>query len=46
VTTLSLLAPVRALRDAEVWPRPLQRPIRVWHGSATATSAIAVTTTG
>jgi alkanesulfonate monooxygenase SsuD/methylene tetrahydromethanopterin reductase-like flavin-dependent oxidoreductase (luciferase family) len=25
-----------ALRDAEVWPRPLQQPIRVWHGSATS----------
>ena len=22
------------LDQAEVWPRPLQRPIRVWHGSA------------
>lgn len=25
-----------ALEDAEVWPRPYQRPIRVWHGSATS----------
>ncbi|MFH9861378.1 LLM class flavin-dependent oxidoreductase [Streptomyces sp. NPDC017202] len=25
-----------ALTDAEVWPRPYQRPIRVWHGSATS----------
>ncbi|WP_063731419.1 LLM class flavin-dependent oxidoreductase [Streptomyces sp. RTd22] len=25
-----------ALTEAEVWPRPLQRPIRVWHGSATS----------
>ena len=24
------------LTEAEVWPRPLQRPIRVWHGSATS----------
>ena len=24
------------LTDAEVWPRPLQQPIRVWHGSATS----------
>ena len=24
-----------ALTGAEVWPRPLQHPIRVWHGSAT-----------
>ncbi|WML83776.1 LLM class flavin-dependent oxidoreductase [Streptomyces sp. VNUA74] len=24
------------LQDAEVWPRPFQRPIRVWHGSATS----------
>jgi alkanesulfonate monooxygenase SsuD/methylene tetrahydromethanopterin reductase-like flavin-dependent oxidoreductase (luciferase family) len=25
-----------ALAAAEVWPRPLQQPIRVWHGSATS----------
>ncbi|MCF6470305.1 LLM class flavin-dependent oxidoreductase [Nonomuraea sp. MG754425] len=25
-----------SLTDAETWPRPLQRPIRVWHGSATS----------
>ncbi len=25
-----------ALTAAEVWPRPLQQPIRVWHGSATS----------
>ncbi|WP_305783205.1 LLM class flavin-dependent oxidoreductase [Symbioplanes lichenis] len=25
-----------SLTDAEVWPRPLQQPIRVWHGSATS----------
>ncbi|MEE4546951.1 LLM class flavin-dependent oxidoreductase [Streptomyces sp. V4-01] len=24
------------LTAAEVWPRPLQQPIRVWHGSATS----------
>lgn len=28
------------LRDAEVWPRPLQRPIRVWHGSATSRESV------
>jgi alkanesulfonate monooxygenase SsuD/methylene tetrahydromethanopterin reductase-like flavin-dependent oxidoreductase (luciferase family) len=29
-----------ALTDAEVWPRPLQRPIRVWHGSATSRESV------
>lgn len=29
-----------ALRDAEVWPRPLQQPIRVWHGSATSRESV------
>ena len=29
-----------ALRDAEVWPRPYQRPIRVWHGSATSAESV------
>jgi alkanesulfonate monooxygenase SsuD/methylene tetrahydromethanopterin reductase-like flavin-dependent oxidoreductase (luciferase family) len=29
-----------ALRDAEVWPRPLQQPIRVWHGSATSKASV------
>jgi alkanesulfonate monooxygenase SsuD/methylene tetrahydromethanopterin reductase-like flavin-dependent oxidoreductase (luciferase family) len=29
-----------ALRDAEVWPRPLQQPIRVWHGSATSRASV------
>ena len=29
-----------ALRDAEVWPRPLQQPIRVWHGSATSEESV------
>jgi alkanesulfonate monooxygenase SsuD/methylene tetrahydromethanopterin reductase-like flavin-dependent oxidoreductase (luciferase family) len=29
-----------SLTDAEVWPRPLQRPIRVWHGSATSQASV------
>jgi alkanesulfonate monooxygenase SsuD/methylene tetrahydromethanopterin reductase-like flavin-dependent oxidoreductase (luciferase family) len=29
-----------ALQDAEVWPRPLQHPIRVWHGSATSKESV------
>jgi alkanesulfonate monooxygenase SsuD/methylene tetrahydromethanopterin reductase-like flavin-dependent oxidoreductase (luciferase family) len=29
-----------ALRAAEVWPRPLQQPIRVWHGSATSRQSV------
>ncbi|GII23208.1 LLM class flavin-dependent oxidoreductase [Planosporangium mesophilum] len=29
-----------ALSDAEVWPRPLQEPIRVWHGSATSQASV------
>lgn len=28
------------LRDAEVWPRPYQQPIRVWHGSATSRESV------
>ncbi|GLZ42747.1 LLM class flavin-dependent oxidoreductase [Actinokineospora sp. NBRC 105648] len=28
------------LRDAEVLPRPLQQPIRVWHGSATSRESV------
>lgn len=28
------------LSDAETWPRPLQRPIRVWHGSATSRQSV------
>jgi alkanesulfonate monooxygenase SsuD/methylene tetrahydromethanopterin reductase-like flavin-dependent oxidoreductase (luciferase family) len=28
------------LRAAEVWPRPLQQPIRVWHGSATSKDSV------
>ena len=29
-----------SLTDAEVWPRPLQHPIRVWHGSATSRESV------
>jgi alkanesulfonate monooxygenase SsuD/methylene tetrahydromethanopterin reductase-like flavin-dependent oxidoreductase (luciferase family) len=29
-----------ALQDAEVWPRPFQKPIRVWHGSATSRESV------
>ncbi|MEV0176062.1 LLM class flavin-dependent oxidoreductase [Streptomyces sp. NPDC050803] len=29
-----------ALKDAEVWPRPYQQPIRVWHGSATSRQSV------
>ncbi|GAA3058084.1 LLM class flavin-dependent oxidoreductase [Actinokineospora globicatena] len=28
------------LVDAEVWPKPLQQPIRVWHGSATSRESV------
>ncbi|MFE9899911.1 LLM class flavin-dependent oxidoreductase [Streptomyces achromogenes] len=28
------------LKDAEVWPRPYQRPVRVWHGSATSEASV------
>ncbi|MFE9680932.1 LLM class flavin-dependent oxidoreductase [Streptomyces sp. NPDC006285] len=28
------------LADAEVWPRPLQQPVRVWHGSATSQESV------
>ncbi|MEU8271171.1 LLM class flavin-dependent oxidoreductase [Sphaerisporangium sp. NPDC049002] len=28
------------LREAETWPRPLQRPVRVWHGSATSRESV------
>lgn len=31
-----------SLTEAEVWPRPLQRPIRIWHGSATSTQSVDV----
>jgi alkanesulfonate monooxygenase SsuD/methylene tetrahydromethanopterin reductase-like flavin-dependent oxidoreductase (luciferase family) len=29
-----------SLEDAETWPRPLQQPIRVWHGSATSKESV------
>jgi alkanesulfonate monooxygenase SsuD/methylene tetrahydromethanopterin reductase-like flavin-dependent oxidoreductase (luciferase family) len=29
-----------ALVDAQVWPRPLQQPIRIWHGSATSKESV------
>jgi alkanesulfonate monooxygenase SsuD/methylene tetrahydromethanopterin reductase-like flavin-dependent oxidoreductase (luciferase family) len=29
-----------SLTEAEVWPRPLQQPIRVWHGSATSHESV------
>jgi alkanesulfonate monooxygenase SsuD/methylene tetrahydromethanopterin reductase-like flavin-dependent oxidoreductase (luciferase family) len=29
-----------SLADAETWPRPLQQPIRVWHGSATSEESV------
>ncbi|MGH1552569.1 LLM class flavin-dependent oxidoreductase [Streptomyces sp. L7] len=28
------------MKDAEVWPRPYQQPIRVWHGSATSKESV------
>lgn len=28
------------LMNAETWPRPLQQPIRVWHGSATSRESV------
>ncbi|MFQ6146993.1 LLM class flavin-dependent oxidoreductase [Streptomyces seoulensis] len=28
------------LTDAEVWPRPHQQPVRVWHGSATSEESV------
>ncbi|MCI3278111.1 LLM class flavin-dependent oxidoreductase [Streptomyces cylindrosporus] len=28
------------LTEAEVWPRPYQRPVRVWHGSATSKESV------
>ncbi|WP_428965253.1 LLM class flavin-dependent oxidoreductase [Micromonospora fluostatini] len=28
------------LHEARVWPRPLQRPVRVWHGSATSRESV------
>ncbi|HWO60160.1 MAG TPA: LLM class flavin-dependent oxidoreductase [Umezawaea sp.] len=29
-----------SLRGAETWPRPLQQPIRTWHGSATSKDSV------
>jgi len=29
-----------SLTEAETWPRPLQRPIRIWHGSATSKDSV------
>ena len=29
-----------SLEEAETWPRPLQQPIRVWHGSATSKESV------
>lgn len=29
-----------SLDDAETWPRPLQQPIRIWHGSATSKASV------
>ncbi|MEU8820172.1 LLM class flavin-dependent oxidoreductase [Actinoplanes sp. NPDC048796] len=29
-----------SLTEAETWPRPLQKPIRVWHGSATSRESV------
>jgi alkanesulfonate monooxygenase SsuD/methylene tetrahydromethanopterin reductase-like flavin-dependent oxidoreductase (luciferase family) len=29
-----------ALTDAETWPPPRQRPVRVWHGSATSRDSV------
>jgi alkanesulfonate monooxygenase SsuD/methylene tetrahydromethanopterin reductase-like flavin-dependent oxidoreductase (luciferase family) len=29
-----------SLHEAETWPRPLQQPIRVWHGSATSRDSV------
>ena len=29
-----------SLKQAETWPRPLQQPIRVWHGSATSKDSV------
>ncbi|MBR7834852.1 LLM class flavin-dependent oxidoreductase [Actinospica durhamensis] len=28
------------LKDAETWPRPLQQPVRIWHGSATSERSV------
>ena len=29
-----------SLNEAETWPRPLQQPIRIWHGSATSEASV------
>ncbi|MBB5778802.1 LLM class flavin-dependent oxidoreductase [Nonomuraea jabiensis] len=29
-----------SLTEAETWPRPLQQPVRVWHGSATSKESV------
>ncbi|MBV9578051.1 MAG: LLM class flavin-dependent oxidoreductase, partial [Chloroflexi bacterium] len=29
-----------SLHDAEVWPLPLQQPVRIWHGSATSKASV------
>lgn len=29
-----------SLHEAETWPRPLQREIRIWHGSATSEASV------
>jgi alkanesulfonate monooxygenase SsuD/methylene tetrahydromethanopterin reductase-like flavin-dependent oxidoreductase (luciferase family) len=29
-----------SLHEAETWPRPLQQPIRTWHGSATSRDSV------
>ena len=29
-----------SLYEAETWPRPLQQPIRIWHGSATSEASV------
>ena len=29
-----------SLDEAETWPRPLQQPIRIWHGSATSKDSV------
>ncbi|HWG26478.1 LLM class flavin-dependent oxidoreductase [Actinospica sp.] len=28
------------LHEAETWPRPLQQPVRIWHGSATSRQSV------
>ena len=38
--TASPRVPAGPAPDAEVWPRPFQQPIRVWHGSATSRESV------